>query len=216
LDCVRARLEHSHSKALKLFLQGTAFSGGTMKIITNSLKVWPYNTTVALTAINSAARLEFNKERRMVSSGMLRCVALERTDVLEEPSTSFIRVTRIGELGTTLAATSNRHSVRQLLVTASILPSSQILVTLMKEALGSSETSVLTRVIRHNIPEDAILHSHRRENLKSYIEFNNWYLQPVHIYRGPALNIFRYEVADAENPNLNVQLCCRLAFCYSI
>jgi hypothetical protein len=72
---------------------------------------------------------------------MLRRVTLVRTDVSEEPSASFIRVTRIGELGTTLMVFI--RSVRQLLVTANV-PSSQILVTLMKEALSSSETSVLT------------------------------------------------------------------------
>jgi hypothetical protein len=104
----------------------------------------------------------------MMSSGMLRCVALVRTDVSEELSASFIRVTRIGELGTAVAVTSC-EKMRRLLVTASVVPTSPILVTLMKEALSSSETSVHTRSMRRNIPEDTILHSHHRENLKSYI-----------------------------------------------
>jgi hypothetical protein len=63
---------------------------------------------------------------------MLRRVALVRADVSEELSASFIRVTRIGELGTTLAVASN-----------DVVPSLPIVVTLMMEALRSAETSVL-------------------------------------------------------------------------
>jgi hypothetical protein len=90
----------------------------------------------------------------MVSSGLLRRVALVRTDVSEEP---------------TYAAKVSLRSVCRLLVAACVVPSSPIFVTLMKDAPGSSETSVFTRATRCNNPEDTILHSHRRENLKSYI-----------------------------------------------
>jgi hypothetical protein len=91
----------------------------------------------------------------MASSGMLRSVALLITEVSEEIRASNFRLTRIGELGTTLNVTSNRRTQRRNI--------------LMKEALRSSETPVLIRATRRNIREDAILHSHHRENLKSYI-----------------------------------------------
>jgi hypothetical protein len=78
----------------------------------------------------------------MASSGLLSRVALVRTDVSEELSSSSIRVTRMGELVGTLASN---------------VPISPILVTLMLGALNSSEMSVLTRATRRDIPEDAIL-----------------------------------------------------------
>jgi hypothetical protein len=68
----------------------------------------------------------------MRSSGMLHRVALVITDVSEELSASIIRVTRIG-------------TVRRLLFTANVVPSSPILITLMMEALRSSDTSVLNK-----------------------------------------------------------------------
>jgi hypothetical protein len=84
---------------------------------------------------------------RMPSSGMLCCVAPVRTNILEE-CIVFLR------------------SMLWLLVTANVVPSSPIPVTLMLEVICSYEMSVLTRDI--NISAESIPHSHCHENLKSY------------------------------------------------
>jgi hypothetical protein len=102
----------------------------------------------------------------MVSSGLLRRVALVRTDVSEEPGASFIRVTKI-------PLVVFLRSVRRLLVAACVVPSSLIFVTLMKEAPSSSETSVLTRAKRRNNPEDTILQKDSVTN-KTWIQ--DWFL----------------------------------------
>jgi hypothetical protein len=91
-------------------------------------------------------------------------------------------MTNIGELRKTLAGTATDarceeipilvtrlRSMRRLPVTANIVPSELILVTLMMKALRSSETSVLNGVTWRNIPEDGILLSRCREKLNSYI-----------------------------------------------
>jgi hypothetical protein len=93
----------------------------------------------------------------MPSSGMLCSVALIRINVSEERITSIIRVTRISEIGT-LAVTSNWSMLCvSFLVTANVIRSSLIPVTLMMETLRSSKMSVLTRATRYNIPEDGML-----------------------------------------------------------
>jgi hypothetical protein len=79
--------------------------------------------------------------------------------------------------------------VLRLLVIASVVPISPILVALMKEVLSSSETSVLTRVTLCNISGDAILYSHRREILKSYTALTDWAL-----YRRRNVSPVKYEL----------------------
>jgi hypothetical protein len=81
----------------------------------------------------------------MASSGMLRRMVLVRTDVSEELSASFISVTRIGELGTALAVTSNRRTLRR----------NTNWYFLMKEALSSLKRRFLQEphgVTSHKTP----------------------------------------------------------------
>jgi hypothetical protein len=111
----------------------------------------------------------------MVSSGMLLCVALVRSDVSEEPGASFIRVTRIGELGTTLSVTSNRRTLRR-------------------------------NTTRRNIPEDTILHSHRRGNLKSYIK--RIVVTRICCHRQGPLHFGYPGLPTAVNPILNLVTFC--------
>jgi hypothetical protein len=85
---------------------------------------------------------------------MLHQVALVKTEVSEECIATIIQ----------------HHSMLQLLVTADVAPSSPTVVTLMMEAILSSETSFLTGATLRIIAEDSILHSHCRENFKSCME----------------------------------------------
>jgi hypothetical protein len=86
---------------------------------------------------------------------MWRRVAFIRTDISEEHITSIIRMKRGGEIGT-LAVTSKWSTLRC--------------------AIHSSEKYVIIRVTCHNITEDGILHSHRREDLKFNIALTGWNL----------------------------------------
>jgi hypothetical protein len=85
---------------------------------------------------------------RVPSSGMWHRVALVRTDVSQECIASIIWVKRIGVF---------LRSVLRFLVTANVVPSSPIIVTLMMEVICSSETSVFRKATRRHIPEGGVL-----------------------------------------------------------
>jgi hypothetical protein len=91
----------------------------------------------------------------MLYTGMLRRVAIARTNVSEGSITSITKMTRIGELGAPLVVISNLST----------------LLACYPDEGGDTflRNAVLTRATRRNIPEDGILHSHRRINRKSYL-----------------------------------------------
>jgi hypothetical protein len=79
-------------------------------------------------------------------------VAILRTDVSEERVAFMTRLNGISK----------------------VAPNWLILFTLVMETICFSEESVQIRITRRHVPEDGILHIHRRENLKSYIYLTGW------------------------------------------
>jgi hypothetical protein len=94
----------------------------------------------------------------------VKTVTIVRTDVSQEHIASIIMETRRVFL----------HSILRFLFNPNVLTSPTVI--LMIEAIRSPQTSILTTATRRNIPKDDILHSHCRENLKSYIALTGWSL----------------------------------------
>jgi hypothetical protein len=112
--------------------------------------VWRYSSlNIRINAPDKCVRFEVFTAVTMNNGffWMSRRVALVRTDVSEKTSASTFRVTRIAGI----------RSVYRLLVTAIVVSSSLILVTLIIAVLGSSQISVPTRATRRNNQEDGIL-----------------------------------------------------------
>jgi hypothetical protein len=101
----------------------------------------------------------------MPSPGLWRHVDLMWTDVSDERTASIFSVEKSASDVPAWA------SVCRLKPPAHAGSSFADFSTLKMEAIRSSETSVHTRLKWRHIPEDGILHSHCRENLKSYIIF---------------------------------------------
>jgi hypothetical protein len=133
----------------------------------------PYRVSFFIRSSKDVKKIIYEKlfsNWRMPSSGMLCRVNIVGTNVSEERSASIITVPIIGDLGT-LPVTSNRRTLRRNISCQLLLRF--LLVHRCCRLDGGSAMFLwnvgLTRATRHYIPEGAILHSHCRENNKSYI-----------------------------------------------
>jgi hypothetical protein len=109
----------------------------------------------------------------------------------------------VGEVGSMVQLSRHGVSVRRLIVTAKVVPSSPIRVTLMMEELRSSETSVLTRATRRNILEDGILYKDVVHTSEETYDVS--VTEPSHLM---LCKIWGFHGADYEE--------CRLLGCYVV
>jgi hypothetical protein len=86
-------------------------------------------------------------------------------------------IARVVNPGNYQTANIQLRGLLQLLLTAKVVPGSLSLLTMKMEVIISYETSVATIITRRHIPEYSTLHSHHRENLKSYMVLTGWTLQ---------------------------------------
>jgi hypothetical protein len=145
---------------------------------------------------------------RMASSGTLRHVILVRTDVSEEPSTSTITVTRIGELGTTLAVTSNRRMLRRnskshiakmqrspstilrMIPNAPWYVTNQTLhddlkVPFIKDVIDEKSINHHDKLRNYSNPIlQSLLERQQRRRLKKLASRLNWWLKRIHSLEG--------------------------------
>jgi hypothetical protein len=122
---------------------------------------------------------------RMASSGMFRRVALVGTDVSEELSSSFIRMTRLGELGITFAVISNRPTLHTNVKTSNLTyhctVSENVFCLKYVMSLVAYVTRSITYVclsVRLSVCPTAVIPTSQRGNVSVKLAINDLSLTP--------------------------------------